>query len=314
VRERGFEASEKIRMAEAKLPEGRDEQEDAARVRKLALVGVEAYLLLSVALWWALDQYLDARPPMTIQYIAPAVLLIMVGLAEVTAVIYYSWRLRQATRESPVIAPISYPEANMPTNDKETELIWNFYIEMGLVERHFNQIQSGYRTLASTWMLGAFAAIGFVLATEFSLPIPRELLVAAIGIAASIGVGLIWVLDLLINQRLLDASFIQSRALETTHRWLPQIRNTMRTLLRGRALRLVLLFYVVGTEVMALIGGAGLLLWLNSTRAPVVLVFLVALNYVIGMLLVLVFMDLKTSTTGAYEGTPPPSGARSGTT
>jgi hypothetical protein len=29
---------------------------------------------------------------------------------------------------------------------------------------------------------------------------------------------------------------------------------------------------------------------------------------------VLVFMDLKTSTTGAYEGTPPPSGARSGTT
>jgi hypothetical protein len=304
---RGIEAREKTGMAEAKLPEGRDEQKDAARVRNLALVGgVAAYLLLSAALWWALDQYIDARPPMTMQYIPPAVALIMAGLAEATAAIYYTWRLRQDTRERPASAPITYPESRMPTNDKETEHIWNFYIEMGLLERHFNQLQSGYRTLASTWLLGAFAAIGFVLATKFSLLIPRELLICAIGIAASIGVYLIWVLDLLITQRLLVGSYIQSRALETTHRWLPQIRNTMRALLRGKALRLVVWFYVVGTEVMAFVGGAGLLLWLNTTRAPVVIVCLIAVNYVIGMMFVLVVMHVKTSTTRGYEGNPPP--------
>jgi hypothetical protein len=291
-------------MAQTNVSEERDERTDAARVRNLALVGgVAAYLLLSAALWLALDRYIDARPPMTMPYIAPAVVLIMAGAAETIAVIYHAWRLRQDTRERLLIAPITYPEPKMPANDKETEHIWNFYVEMGLLERHFTQIQSGYRTLASTWLLGAFAAIGFVLATRFSLPIPRELLIAAIAIAASIGVYLIWVLDLLVTQRLLDGSYIQSRALEHTHRWLPQIRSTMRALLRGKALRLVVWFYAVGTEVMAFVGGAGLLLWLNTTRTPVVLVCLVVVNYVIGMMFVLVLMHLKTSTTRAYEGT-----------
>jgi hypothetical protein len=86
----------------------------------------------------------------------------------------------------------------------------------------------------------------------------------------------------------------------------------MRALLRGKGLRLIVWFYVVGTEFMAFVGGAGLLLWFNAIRTPVVLVCFIALNYVIGMTLVLVLMHLKTSTTRAYEGTPRPSDFRGG--
>lgn len=67
------------------------------------------------------------------------------------------------------------------------------------MERHFNTVQSGYRTLASTWLLAAFAAIGFVLSTKLTLLVPRELVIAGIGMAASIGIYLLWIIDLLVT-------------------------------------------------------------------------------------------------------------------
>jgi hypothetical protein len=141
--------------------------------------------------------------------------------------------------------------------DNERELIWKIYCELGVSERHFNGIQSGYRALASTWMLAAFAGIGFVSSKEFTFGIPKELLVGVIGVGGGIGVYLLWVLDLLFCQRLLDAAYIEGRNLEDKHDWLPQTRNNMRTLLGGKGLSLVVWYYIAGTEVMFLIGGIG---------------------------------------------------------
>jgi hypothetical protein len=169
------------------------------------------------------------------------------------------------------------------------------------MERHFNVVQSDYRRLASTWLLAVFAAIGFVLSTKLTILMPPALLILGLGIAGSIGVYLIWVLDLLVNQRLLDASFIQTKDLETKYKWLPQVRNNMRTLLRGKGLRLVLWFYIGGTEVMAFTGGIGLLLWLSTTSTPVGIIYLVTADYVIGMVLILMLMHAKTSITPHLE-------------
>jgi len=49
---------------------------------------------------------------------------------------------------------------------KEFEVVWKFYTEIGALERHFNQLQNHYRTLASTWLLAAFAAIGFLISQQ----------------------------------------------------------------------------------------------------------------------------------------------------
>jgi hypothetical protein len=189
----------------------------------------------------------------------------------------------------------------MPVNDEEYKQIWSFYRELGVVERHFDNLQARYRALASTWLLAGLAGSGFVLSERPNLLIPRELIIAGIGVGGSIGIYLLWVLDLLFYHRLLDAAYIEARNLETTHQWLPQVRNNIRGLLGGKGLSLVVWFYVAGTEVMALIGGVGLFLWLISLQVSPVAVCLIATGYVIAMGRVLVYMRRRTSTTPNLE-------------
>ena len=189
----------------------------------------------------------------------------------------------------------------MSLNDEEYKRIWSIYRELGVLERHFNNLQARYRALASTWLLAALAGAGFVLSEKRNLLIPRELIIAGIGVGGSIGIYLLWVLDLLVYHRLLDAAFIEASNLETTHKWLPQIRNNMRRLLGGKGLSLVVWFYVAGTEVMALVGGVGLFLWVITLGVLPVAVFLITTGYVIAMGLVLVYMRRRTSSTPSLE-------------
>jgi hypothetical protein len=85
----------------------------------------------------------------------------------------------------------------MPTSD-ERELILKAYCELGQIERSHSNNQTSYRMLASTWMLAAFAGIGFMISSkEFSFDIPKEVFILAIALAGGIGLGLLWILDLL---------------------------------------------------------------------------------------------------------------------
>jgi hypothetical protein len=83
----------------------------------------------------------------------------------------------------------------MPERDNERELIWKIYCELGVIDRHFGSAQSNCRALASTWMLAAFAGIGFVISKELTLTIPKEVLVGVISVGGGVGVYLLWVLS-----------------------------------------------------------------------------------------------------------------------
>lgn len=122
-----------------------------------------------------------------------------------------------------------------------------YFAEFGAYERHFNDTQSRYRTLASTWLLGAVAAIGFVLTKQLNVDIDPSLLIAAIATAAAGGVGLLWNLDLLVYHRLLEAVFLAGLALEDDNPDVPKVRTYMLagTGPKGVAPRVV--SYYVGT-------------------------------------------------------------------
>jgi hypothetical protein len=198
-------------------------------------------------------------------------------------------------------------------SENERERIFKAYCELGQIERSHSNIQSSYRTLASTWMLAAFAGIGVVISTkgEFAFPIPREFLVVVIALAGAIGLGLLWVLDLLFYQRLLDAAYIEAKDLEDRHRWLPQPRKTMRKLLGGKGLRIVLWYYIALIEVMVFIGGVGWiwLFWplktgklLELRTGPLAVLCVIAFLASLGVMIwILIFMRKKTSTTQAIE-------------
>src|SRR5215212_6768364 len=107
---------------------------------------------------------------------------------------------------------MSESEAN--TN---TDRVLNLYREIGNAERHFNELTHQYRLLASTWLLGTFAAIGYILTNvgvkpNDSLSFYRELIIAAIALAGATGITLVWILDLKVYQKLLGCFFLAALA------------------------------------------------------------------------------------------------------
>ena len=187
----------------------------------------------------------------------------------------------------------------MALNETACEQLWNTYRELGEMERHFGNAQSRYRALASTWMLAAMAGIGFVLEKQLEI-LPKELIVGMIGIITSAGLCLLWVVDLLVYQRLLDAAYIEGKSLETAQPWLPQVRNNMRRLLGGKGLRLITMFYMVSIVFMGLVGGIGLGLWM----AKFVRAFFLALGtivYLALLFMVALCIRRRTSTTREIE-------------
>ena len=113
------------------------------------------------------------------------------------------------------------------TADLDPKLAWEILQELGASERHFNSLETEYRKLASIWLLASFGGIGFLLKNDPGLAIPRELAIGGIGLAGSIGIFLLWIVDLLVYHRLLDACFVEAKAIERAHPELPQVRTRM---------------------------------------------------------------------------------------
>ena len=65
----------------------------------------------------------------------------------------------------------------MELSEKAYEQLWNAYCELGKREQHFNNIQTRYRALASTWALAALAGIGFAIKEKPDI-MPTQLLVS----------------------------------------------------------------------------------------------------------------------------------------
>lgn len=187
----------------------------------------------------------------------------------------------------------------MLANDKTYDQLWKIYCEIRNFESHFSNAQIRFRALTATFFLAAFAATGFVLSNEIG-GLPKELAIGTIGLSASVGVSLLWIIDLMFYQRLLDAAYIEGRSLEETQDWLPQVRNKMRILLGGEGLALLVWFYMIGTLAMGLLGGIGLGAWI-AQRAPIKYFVPGALAYFTMLIIVVLVIRKKTSTTARLE-------------
>jgi hypothetical protein len=151
--------------------------------------------------------------------------------------------------------PGSQPQPGEPAAAMTPDQLWPALTEVGAYERHFNDIQSKYRALASTWLLATFGGVGFVL-SQRTLELPFDRLVGAgfLGVAGAVGVVLLWVLDLLVYHRLLDAVFVAALKLEADYPQLPRLRtNMVLSLDKEGVLPRVVWFYMAGTGVLLLV-------------------------------------------------------------
>jgi hypothetical protein len=165
-------------------------------------------------------------------------------------------------------------EALLADIDRDTtfERAWACFTEFGVSERHFNELESRYRALASTWVLATFVGIGFILTRgELQLPFDRLVAAAAVGFAGSAGIVLLWVMDLLVYHQLLGVVFMQGLALEKRYRWLPQMR-TMMVASQGNhgVTPRIVWFYIGSSGVLLAAAGTALAFYLDRYGAAAV--------------------------------------------
>jgi hypothetical protein len=126
------------------------------------------------------------------------------------------------------------------------------------------------RALASTWLLATFGALGFILSSTLSTAVPREVIALALGIAGAIGIFLLWILDLLVYHRLLDASFTEALKLEARFPQLPQVRRCMvNSQPNGQTPFYEKWFYIGGIAAPVLISGVLFVHWCIINANPV---------------------------------------------
>jgi len=156
-------------------------------------------------------------------------------------------------------------------DDKLFERVWKLVTEIGVQERHFNGLQSTYRYMASAWLLATFGAMGFALTQKIAVAIDYELLLAGMALAGCAGIVLLWILDMLVYQRLLDACFVEGLILEKQHSWLPSLRSNMIASQRGRRpvfLLRVVGFYLAPVVLLLVVATGAMALWLAHRDRP----------------------------------------------
>ncbi len=136
--------------------------------------------------------------------------------------------------------------------DKTFNRVMQLVELIGDKEKHFNDLQTEYRKLASTWLLASLGACGYVIKSSSSLPYDHWYFVFGICIAASAGISILWMLDLRVYQKLLGAFFKEGFYLEMQHyKWLPPFRiNIIASQKTGEIISKVQYYYFASISVL----------------------------------------------------------------
>ena len=185
----------------------------------------------------------------------------------------------------------------MEKKDLSFEQLMEIYNHIGEEERHFNSLELEYRKLASHWLLVSLGAIGFVLSKKEVVPINIWMLVIGICIAASVGILVIWFLDMKVYHELLHAAFREGVQLEREFpELLPQIRNNMvKSQIGGDIIKRVMLYYFFSILLLAII--ANVSVWMYS---PGSLGWCIGVNVISVFLVILIFKVMRKKSTREF--------------
>jgi len=115
-------------------------------------------------------------------------------------------------------------------------------------EHHFNDLCFKFRVLASTWLLATFAGVGWIIKEVSSAngSFNQIELLNGICIFGSIGIFVLWMLDLRVYQRLLNVWFDAREELEKSGEF-PNIRYVMKKLFYTGKVSEIIKYYYMAT-------------------------------------------------------------------
>lgn len=111
---------------------------------------------------------------------------------------------------------------------EDKKIVLKKYVMLKEAEHHFSELQYRYRRNAIYWIMGVFAGIGFLMSKEFGDEVFNHIvLISCVSIGGSVGIFLLWSLDMLLYHRLLDAVCIEEIEMEKNYDFLPKPLNKM---------------------------------------------------------------------------------------
>lgn len=175
--------------------------------------------------------------------------------------------------------------SSMQKVDLSFEQLMEVYNHIAEEERHFNNLEMEYRKLASKWLLVSLGAIGFILSKQELVPINIWILVIGICIAASVGILVLWLLDMKVYHELLHSAFKEGILLENEFpQILPQIRNNMvKSLKGGTVITKVILYYFFSILLLILIANISVWMFISTS-----LWLCIAANIISSLLLMII--------------------------
>lgn len=126
-------------------------------------------------------------------------------------------------------------------------------------EHHFNNLTFNVRALASTWLLATIAGTGWILKdlpsnadnpgslVDAGLLVDKSDLLLVLCVGGSIGIFVLWILDIRVYQQMTNVWFDCRKKYESSNVF-PTIRNDMKDLFKtGRATELIIIYYLALT-------------------------------------------------------------------
>lgn len=102
-------------------------------------------------------------------------------------------------------------------------LIYGSYQEVAASLQYSNNCQLNYRMLTFTWLLATFIGIGYTLSSvEVNLPFHPLIIVVILSIASLLVIGIIWYLDLIVQEKNIASAVNAGLRLEERTAWLPK--------------------------------------------------------------------------------------------
>jgi len=160
--------------------------------------------------------------------------------------------------------------------------------------KHFEMMQTYFRIMTSSILLGCFVAMGFIFSSAGThIPFERSLaqiFISLIGIGAMIT---LWRLDLIFYERLLTCNFYEALKLEEKHSFLPKVHHNILYKFEHYDKPSTIVYYYIGC-ISTLVLTSGLFTFyhfrLQSTLVKGAIVFAIMITLILFSLL------LKTKT------------------
>jgi hypothetical protein len=180
-----------------------------------------------------------------------------------------------------------HPELNQVDKDL-FDKVMRLIEHIGDQEKHFNNLETQYRTLASTWLLAALGACGYVLKAGAEFPFDKWYIIFGICVSGAVGISILGMLDMRVYQKLLHAFFIEGIRLEIMYAdWLLPFRiNILRSQGTREVTFKVQFYYLISVSLLVVLGNISI--WnFSSLKSELAIRIIIILSITVLFLLIL---------------------------